>query len=94
MAANTERLEMNYDCKGPGQNFPSTKRVANAPRRTLKEMAEEFGVSHGSLSMLLHLHGGPVPVLKKNTRAGASTWMDVQATRKWWKELQAKKQGV
>lgn len=55
------------------------------PCRSLKEMAEEFGVTLRSLVVLLKSRNGPEPKLR-HRGATSNNWYDPDAMRKWWDE--------
>lgn len=57
------------------------------PLRTVKELADEFGVSCGCLSGLLANDGAPKSTF--STRAGTTkaTWFNPTEVRVWWKAL-------
>lgn len=65
------------------------------PLRTVQELAEEFGITPGQLGAYLSHHDGPKPQMKQvGIYTRKATWYDPVVMRKWWKELQAKKQGT
>ena len=62
-----------------------TKGHGGGPRRTLKEMAEELGVSIGTLQNISRYHGGPEPVLRQRSRhISSASWYDPKVVRAWW----------
>ena len=63
------------------------KNGALPPLRTLKEMANEFGVSPATLRGLIAKRNGPDAVLKVNGSATVrNTWFEPKELRKWWLE--------
>lgn len=69
---------------GSGRN----KGVGGGPKRTLDEMAEEFGVKKYTLVARLRDHGGPKPVIRQNAQlVRHTTWYDPKAMRAWWNSL-------
>lgn len=63
------------------------RKPTGEPLRTLIELAEEFGVTHGSLRKRLADRDGP-----KCKRSGANTsghknYYEPSLVRKWWKEV-------
>lgn len=56
------------------------------PCRTLTEMAEEFGVSHGSLKKLMGTSGGPKPAFIANGPS-RTRWYSPREMRRWWREI-------
>lgn len=57
------------------------------PLRTLKELAEEFGVTPTSLKMRMRYDPeGPKPVMHTlGTGTQRNTWFDPEQVRAWWK---------
>ena len=68
----------------------SRKDGPRKPLRTLKEMAEEFGVTVNSLRALIGHHDGPKPVLKHDCTV-RNTWYDPAVLRAWWKQIKGGK---
>lgn len=68
-------------------NWASRKGHGGGPKRTITEIADEFGVHKNRLCILLGTHGGPKPVLKHRSIATRSTWYDPTEMRKWWHAL-------
>jgi hypothetical protein len=59
------------------------------PRRSIKELADEFGVTTQQLAAFLGKDpDGPKPVLKAKGTVGNS-WYDPSAVRKWWHSRQS-----
>lgn len=63
------------------------------PLRSLKELAEEFGVTPNSLKMKMQ-HDPEAPKPKYATGGSSTTrrntWFDPEEVRKWWKARNAK----
>lgn len=57
------------------------------PKRTITEMADEFGVRRQRLIAVLNHRDGPAPVLKQRSNAIGATWYDPTEMRKWWHAL-------
>ena len=64
---------------------------ARKPLRSLRELAEEFGVPHKTLqAKLARCKGAPKPVYSTGDHKTASqrnTWYDPQEVRAWWAAL-------
>lgn len=64
---------------------------ARKPLRSLRELAEEFGVPHRTLQVkLARCKGAPKPIYSTGDQKTASqrnTWYDPQEVRRWWKSL-------
>lgn len=60
------------------------------PLRTLREMADEFGISYQSLiATMKHFPGAPESTMKvRNNATGENTWYEPVAMRRWWKSVQ------
>lgn len=60
---------------------------ARPPLRTLKEMAEEFGVPCAELASLLRHRDGPDARMDTTRSAsnGKAHWYEPGEMRKWWK---------
>jgi len=59
--------------------------AAKGPKRTIPELAEEFGVSTPCLrAYLARREGAPKAVLHHGQRA----WYDLHEVREWWKGLE------
>ncbi len=54
------------------------------PRRTAKELAEEFEVSSKSLAQKLRV-AGIRPCVARGDFTSNSSWYDADAVRAWWK---------
>jgi len=66
---------------------------ARKPLRSLKELAEEFGVTRQSLhATMRHDPNSPKPqyFTGGGKRKTQNTWFDPDAVRKWWKERKEK----
>ena len=76
----------------------SKKRPGGAgglPKRTLDEMADEFGVSKRTLVNLIRYHKGPKPYAQHNARAvRRTTWYEPAEIRTWWYNLPADVKGA
>ena len=60
---------------------------ARKPLRSLRELAEEFGVSWHSLNAAMrHDPDGPRAKYQTGNHGVKNTWFDPDAVRKWWKE--------
>lgn len=61
---------------------------ARKPLRNLRELAEEFGVSHKTLQVkLARCKDAPKPIYSTGNQKTASqrnTWYDPQEVRAWW----------
>jgi hypothetical protein len=70
-------------------NWPIHAHPARPPLRTLREMAEELGVSAQRLNFCLKHStcSPPAPVLKHANRP-RNTWYDPVEMRAWWKRHQ------
>lgn len=57
------------------------------PLRTLRELADEFGVPHKTLQVkLARCKGAPKPVFSTGGRGTPqNTWYDPDEVRAWWK---------
>jgi hypothetical protein len=60
------------------------KGAGGGPKRTFKEMAEEFGVSVNSLRGIWSQHGGPKSDLNQHGPSGGTSWYDPKVVRAWW----------
>ena len=66
------------------------KNGARKPQRTLKELAEEFGVTPQFLSAQLRKDkNGPRPTHATLTNSIRNTWFRADEVRKWWKDNQS-----
>lgn len=65
----------------------ATRGVGGGPKRTIQEMASEFGVPVQTLINLLSSRGGPKPVLRHASATKHSTWYAPKAMREWWAAL-------
>ena len=64
---------------------------ARKPLRSLRELAEEFGVKWQSLhATMRHDPNSPSPRYSTGHRGVKNTWFDPDAVRKWWKERKEK----
>ena len=73
----------------PSQYFKRKNRKPNRPLRTIKEMADEFGVTYQSLASWIYYKNGPSPRYKTGSpRLTHNTWYDPVELRKWWKDLE------
>jgi hypothetical protein len=64
---------------------------ARKPLRSLKELAEEFGVKWQSLHATMHHDpSSPSPRYSTGHHEVKNTWFDPDAVRKWWKERKEK----
>ena len=70
----TMRMDQMHTGKGHGAG----------PRRSFKEMAEEFGVSVPSLRNFWRHYGGPEAALKQHSDRGHTSWYDPKVVRAWW----------
>lgn len=57
------------------------------PKRSHKELAEEFGITPNQLNGLLVQYNGPKALLKHNSFSGRNSWYDPVEMRKWYKGL-------
>jgi len=57
------------------------------PLRTLKEMADEFGLSPQALRMFMHHHDGPDMALDSRGCSVRGTWYSPTEMRRWWRGL-------
>ena len=58
------------------------------PKRTSKELAEEFGITQEKLSALIRWNNGPKPFNKYvSMSVGSRTYYDPIEMRKWYKGL-------
>jgi hypothetical protein len=61
------------------------------PLRSLRELAEEFGVKWQSLHAAMHHDpDGPKSCYSTGNKGVKNTWFDPDAVRKWWKERKEK----
>lgn len=78
---------MKYDITD-GRKFFANRGRPRAPLRTITEMADEFGVSVGTLVALLRQRNGPSSVIQhKNKRSTGNTWYRPDELRQWWAEV-------
>lgn len=64
----------------------------NKPLRSLRELADEFGVSMQTVSSAIARHSGPAPVLVHRRRSAGGTqnsWYDPVEMRAWWAKIHA-----
>lgn len=61
--------------------------VGGGPKRTLQELAVEFGVSKVTLGRILASRDGPKPVLQHTNATVRSTWYAPKPVRDWWAAL-------
>jgi len=60
---------------------------ARKPLRSLKELAEEFGVTWQSLfATMRHDPSSPRPLYSTGHHGRKNTWFDPDAVRTWWNE--------
>ena len=71
---------------------------ARKPLRSLRELADEFGVPHKTLqAKLARCKGAPKPVYSTGDHKTASqrnTWYDPQEVRAWWRGLNQKEKDM
>jgi len=65
--------------------YSNHHRPNRKPLRSLKELAESFGVSSTRLAGLLGAHNGPKHKLQN--KSPRVTWFDPDEVRAWWKSL-------
>ena len=76
---------MNKDFVSNKSFFKAAHR-GSPPRRTFREMAEEFGVKEHVLGKALQDDGAPKPLfILSNKNTTKNRWYDAQAMRTWWK---------
>lgn len=81
--------------RGVFESFQERKaRGVRKPLRTLKEMAEEFGVVPQFLANRLRCHNGPKAELDNRNCGCRAHWYEPDEMRRWWAALpaEAKKQ--
>ena len=59
------------------------------PLRTLREFAEEFGVTPWRLSGLINANGGPAPMTVSKSAAVNNSYYKPSEMRKWWASIKA-----
>jgi hypothetical protein len=70
-------------------NF-ETGRVPRKPRRTIKELADEFGISAIALGRYMKADpNGPRAELDLSNSAVRNRWYDPTAVRGWWLKRRA-----
>lgn len=74
-------MDMTRMLKGAQSGF------GGGPKRTLQELAAEFGVPLMALTSLLATRNGPKPVLRHASIARRTAWYDPKAVRAWWATL-------
>lgn len=63
------------------------KRGDGKPKRTLQEMAEEFGVTWQTLAAHLSNRRGPQASVRIDSLSGRRSYYEPAAMRAWWKKL-------
>ena len=62
--------------------------ASRKPKRTVKELANEFGISCQKLSGLLSKEGAPKACLRsRSCDVVSATWFDPDEVRKWFQGL-------
>jgi hypothetical protein len=69
-------------------HFANVGKPAREPLRTLEEMADEFGLTHGQLRAMLRNDGAPKPELQnQNKNTQKRNWYKPSVMRAWFKAL-------
>lgn len=68
--------------------YKQSPRQKLGPKRMLREMESEFGVSGRVIGILIRSHAGPAPAnVNKNANAEAPNYYDLGELRRWWAQL-------
>lgn len=63
------------------------KGIGGGPKRTLKELADEFDIPVLKLASWLRAYDGPECSVRLRNAVNAAAWYDPKAMRAWWKAL-------
>lgn len=64
---------------------------AHKPRRTLKELADEFGISTNKLAGMMRRTDAPKFLFKhKNSEGVNNAWYDQEEVRNWYQSIDKK----
>jgi len=78
-----------YARRGNGMQLTNVRMLdykgrGRKPLRTLREMADEFGITPKALARYIYLRGGPQSHMKTKRLDTSNTWYEPGELRTWW----------